>query len=97
MLCFASPELLSYGLMLEHTESEKEVEVSNHLIQTYTHRILLHLATVIVFAISTTPKPIPFCLDAGQISAWPLKTDVFVLSITLHERLKVLMLSQQGK
>lgn len=99
VLCFASSELLSHGLMLERrrSEKEKEGEVCNHLIQTYTHRILLHLATVIVFAISTAPKPIPFCLDAGQISAWLLKSDVFVLSITLYERLKVLMLSQQGK
>lgn len=99
VFCFASSEPLSHGLMLEHRQSEKEKagEVCNHLIQTYTHRLLLHLATVIVFPISTAPKRIPFCLDAGQISAWLLKSDVFVLSITLYERLKVLMLSQQGK
>lgn len=84
---------------MKHSESgkEKEGEVCNHLIQTYTHRILLHLPTVIVFAISTAPKLIPFCLYASQISVWLLKSDVFVLSITLYEWLKVLMLSQQGK
>lgn len=65
-MCFGSPELLSYGLMVEHRESEKGGEVCNHLIQTYTHRILLHLATVIVFAISIAPKT-----DSLLSQSWP--------------------------
>lgn len=54
--CCVLPVLSSYSMAwcwsTGKVKKKREGEVCNHLIQTYTHRILLHLATVIVFAIS---------------------------------------------